>query len=244
MAAMSGIPWVGGLIGATAALSAEQGQSQVNELQQQWLKLHTEKLGLLESELEHIVAAVEKEGELALERLESDEYHGLARRGFQIWDTAITDDKRHAVRRILTNAAVTRIVSDDLVRLFLSWVESYDETHFKVVAALRRAPGQTRSSLWESIDGRIVREDSAEADLFKMLIRDLAMGGVIRQTREKTPDGEFIKQSTRGPRKPASRLVVSAFEDGKEYELTDLGHRFVGYAMNEPTMALPGEKNQ
>ena len=40
VAALSGIPWVGGVIGAAAGLSAEKDQEQINDLHRLWLAQH------------------------------------------------------------------------------------------------------------------------------------------------------------------------------------------------------------
>lgn len=66
-----------------------------------------------------------------------------------------------------------------------------------------------------------------------MLIRDLSVGGVIRQPRESDFRGRFLKK-TRAPRRvAAANTMESAFEDTKQYVLTDLGSQFVHYTMNE-----------
>jgi hypothetical protein len=59
----------------------------------------------------------------------------------------------------------------------------------KVVYENPRAP---RAFIWEQIHGEEVKENSAEADLFKLIIRELTMGSVIRQHRETTADGRFL----------------------------------------------------
>jgi hypothetical protein len=43
IAALSGIPWVGGVITASTGLSAEEEQGQVNELHRLWLAEHQQK---------------------------------------------------------------------------------------------------------------------------------------------------------------------------------------------------------
>jgi hypothetical protein len=80
-----------------------------------------------------------------------------------------------------------------------------------------------------------VREDSAEADLYKMLIRDLSMGSVIRQHRATDYAGNFLRKpvARRPPPSQAPTAAKSAFDDVEPYELTDLGSQFVHYAMNE-----------
>ncbi len=74
----------------------------------------------------------------------------------------------------------------------------------------------------------------AEADLFRMLIRDLSTGGVIRQDRETNQQGPSSYGSVRPPGKhSASTTVESSFEDTKPYVLTGLGQQSVHYTMNE-----------
>ena len=71
------------------------------------------------------------------------------------------------------------------------------------IAAIYNDKGVTRARIWEKVGKEEVREDSAEADLFKLLIRDLSTGGIIRQNREKDYHGNFL-------RKPAQRRRTGA----------------------------------
>jgi hypothetical protein len=86
--------------------------------------------------------------------------------------------------------------------------------------------------MWQNIHGKEVREDSAEADLFKLLVHDLSVGRVIRQHRETDYQGRFVKSSPKRS-KHADSYMTSAFDDEREYELTQLGSWFVHYTMNE-----------
>jgi len=95
--------------------------------------------------------------------------------------------------------------------------------------------------MWIGIYGEKAREDSAEADMFKLLIRDLSTGSVIRQHREKDYHGNWIKK-TRTPRRGIqSQTLKSAFDDEEEYELTELGTQFVRYTVEGamPKIAAP-----
>jgi hypothetical protein len=88
--------------------------------------------------------------------------------------------------------------------------------------------------MWREVHGREVAENSAEADLFKLLVRDLSTGGVIRQHRDTTADGQFVRKTpTKTPKGYGSRVMKSAFDDTEEYELTEFGRQFVHYTMNE-----------
>jgi hypothetical protein len=124
-----------------------------------------------------------------------------------------------------------------VIRLFLDWLNLYHEAHFAVIKQIYSNPSITRCEIWEAVYGDTPREDSAEADLFKMLIRDLSTGGVVRQARDTNEMGEFLKRR-RAPRRNSSSTMESAFEDTKPYVLTELGKQFVHYTMNETVKRL------
>jgi hypothetical protein len=235
MAALGSVPWVGGFIAAAAALSGEADQQKVNELQQEWLEEHREKLHELARTLVEIVDRLESFGAEIRQRIESDEYLALVRRAFRTWDQADTDEKRRLVKNLLMNAGGTSLCPDDLVRLFIQWIDYYHEAHFAVIRTIFRVPGSTRADVWADLHAENVRENSAEADLFKLLVRDLSTGGVIRQHRDTTPDGQYLrKPAVRRPKGlGASHTMKSAFDDSDRYELTELGRQFVHYTMNE-----------
>jgi hypothetical protein len=119
------------------------------------------------------------------------------------------------------------------VRLFVGWIDQYSEPHFAVIRNIYSNSGITRETIWNNIHGTSVREDSAEADLFKLLIHDLSTGHIIRQHRKKDSTGNFIKETQQRKQKFASNKMGSAFDDKKEYELTELGKQFVHYTMDE-----------
>jgi hypothetical protein len=234
VAALGSIPWVGGLIAASASLSAEKEQQTLNELQRLWLEEHKEKLKQLGDTLAEILVRLDKLGDEVQERIESPEYLALVKKAFRSWDQADTDEKKQMFKKLIANAGASKLCSDDLIRLFLHWIDLYHETHFVVMKEIYRAPNITRAELWQNIHGQSVREDSSEADLFKYLIRDLSTGGVIRQARETDSAGNFLKRDTRGQsHKNPSRIMESAFEDSKPYVLTELGKQFVHYVMTD-----------
>jgi len=233
MAALGSIPWVGGVISAAAALHAEKDQEKVNALQKMWLQEHEEKIQKLRLTLSQIFERFDAFGDEVRERIESEEYLTLIRRGFRSWDQADTEEKRQLVRKLLANAGVGQLCPDDLIRLFISWIDLYHEAHFLVIREIYRNPGASRGEIWDAIHGARPREDSAEADLFKLLIRDLSTGSVIRQDRETNTHGQFVRRTTRGPRPPARDTMKSAFDDEDPYVLTELGQQFVHYTMEE-----------
>jgi hypothetical protein len=233
LAALGGIPWVGGVISAAAAFKAEESEMQQNALLREWLQEHQEKLQELRVTLGKLVARLEGFGREVEERITSKEYLILVRKTFREWDVADTDEKRKLLVQLITNAGGTRIVFDDIVRLFLDWIDTYHEAHFAVIREIQKNEGPTRYDIWTAVYGEpLPRDDSPEADLYRMLIRDLSTGGVIRQQRESDYSGRFIKR-TRAPRGVVSNTMESAFEDTKRYVLTGLGSQFVHYTMTE-----------
>jgi hypothetical protein len=228
---LGAIPWVGAFIAASAALHAEQEQGHVTDLHRAWMAEHAQKFEKLNQAVTEMKGRLDQIGGIVEERLEDETYLGLVRTGFRIWDESPTGSTRGAVQRTLTNAAGTKLCSDDVVRLFLLWLRTYDELHLRVIRFVYENAGATRAEIWDAIHGVPVREDSPEADLFKLMIRDLSTGSVIRQHRDTTDDGRFLVKSNRS--RGARRLVMkSAFADGEEYELTGLGRQFVHYAFN------------
>jgi hypothetical protein len=245
MAALGSVPWIGGFLSAAANFKAEEGALRMDSLHTQWLEEHARKLAKLRTTLEAVVNRFQNLGDAIDERIQSEEYLQLVRRAFRVWDDAATDEKRRYVGNVLANASGTRLCSDDVVRLFLDWLNTYHESHFAVIRTIYAKRGITRFEIWDQIYGELPREDSAEADLYRFLIRDLSTGGVIRQDRETNHAGQFLRKQRPKPRVPASNTMESAFEDTKPYVLTGLGEQFVHYTMNEVVTRIgPGSGAQ
>ncbi|MFC3150761.1 hypothetical protein ACFOEK_06965 [Litoribrevibacter euphylliae] len=232
LAALGSIPWVGGFLAASSAIDAENEQENINKLTHLWLKEHQLKIQELGKAFIEILSRVEGFGEEIQDRIESPQYLSLVRQGFREWDQSETQEKRDLIRRLLTNAGATVLCPDDLVRLFLDWINRYHEAHFLVIKQIYQNPGISRGGIWDRIHGERPREDSAEADLFKLLIRDLSMGSVIRQHRPTNASGQYLKQPTK-KRGSSSGVMKSAFDDSEPYELTELGSKFVHYTMED-----------
>ena len=230
VSALSSIPWVGGVIAASSSLHGEREQGKVNDLQKLWLSEHQNKIDELAQTIYEITERLSSLGEELDERLESEEYLSLVRKGFKEWDNAETKEKREYIQKLLTNAGGTSITTDDLVRLFIDWIRVYHETHFLVIKEIYKNKGITRGQIWRNLNPTMPREDSLEADLYKLLIRDLSMGGIIRQHRETDYHGNFVKKQTR---RPKSGTLKSAFDNEEQYELTELGGQFVHYTMED-----------
>jgi hypothetical protein len=239
LAALGSIPWVGGFMAAIGSIKEDEAQSSKDNLQRQWLEEHAKKIKELAETLSEMLTRLNSFGDEVKQRLESEEYLGLIRAGFRKWDEAATSEKKRLIANLLTNSGASRLTSDDVIRLFLDWIEMYHEIHFAVIREVYQHPGITRQGIWKNIHGVFPREDSAEADLFRMLVRDLSMGGVIRQHRETTYSGEFIpKKPQRGTR--ASGVIKSTFDNEEPYELTGLGRQFVHYTMQELVPRVEG----
>jgi hypothetical protein len=231
MAALGSVPWVGSVLSTTLSIHDGIKQSKVNDLHKQWLEEHQKRMQELAKTLLDLVSRFDDFGDSINERLESEEYLKLVRKGFKTWDNSDTQEKRNLVRKLLSNAGATTLCPDDLIRLFIDWIEIYHEAHFNVIREIYKNPSCTRFQIWANIHGKIPREDSAEADLFKLLIHDLSMGHVIRQHRETTYDGQFLKQ--RRSKSSGGSTMKSAFDDNEPYELTELGRQFVHYTMDD-----------
>lgn len=234
--AMSVIPWVGSFIAAGNTIQSEYEQGRVNELYREWLHTHKVKIEALYRDLNSLTQNIEVIQVDLTNRLQSEEYLSLVRKAFRSWDQADTEEKRRYVVNLISNAATGSVCHDDQVRLFNEWIDKYHEIHFMVIKAIVNTNGVTRKNIWLNISDSIPREDSSDADLFKLVIRDLSTGGVIRQTRRTNYQGQFIKELTRSSR--GSNTLESAFEDSKPYELTELGQKFVHYTMNEAIVRL------
>ena len=241
LAILGCLPWVGAVlnvaattVGAATSFSSQNDQQKLDELQKLWLNEHREKIQDLWVTISEILSRIDGFGEEVQNRISSPEYLALVRKTFRSWDQADTVEKRSMLKKLITNAAAIKLCPDDLIRLFISWIDQYHESHFLVIKKIYQNPGITRGQIWNEIHGQRPRDDSAEADLFRYLIDDLSRGRVIRQQRASNSTGQFLKQSTRKTsRKPASQVMESAFEDTKPYSLTGLGKQFVHYVMED-----------
>jgi len=234
------IPFIGGLLSAGAGYWSEQEQEQVTNLLRQWIQMLEDELREKGKTIAEIVARLDMHDEKVKERVESPEYQALLKKAFRNWSSVDTEYKRQRLRNILANAAAAETASDDVVRLFIDWINLYTDFHFEVISEIYRNPGISRGGMWDNLNKPQVREDSAEADLFKMLIRDLTLGSVIRQHRPTDYAGNFLRKQPAKRSAPghAPRTAKSAFDETEPYELTDLGRQFVHYAMNEITAKI------
>ena len=227
------VPIIGGLLTAAASAWSEHEQNKVNRFFEQWLRMLRDELQEKETTIIEIMTRVDLQDEKIAQRVESKEFQSLVRKTFRDWAGVESEAKRIYVRNILANAASVTTTSDDVVRMFIDWIANYSELHFNVIAVIYNTNGISRGAIWHKLGKEPVREDSADADLYRLLIRDLSTGGVIRQHRETDYQGNFIKQPAKRTGGNAKMTLTSAFDDTDSYELTQLGQQFVHYAMTD-----------
>ena len=228
------VPFAGGVLSAIAGAWSEGEQEKVNRFFEHWVRMLQDELKEKEETIIEIMARLDLQDEAISKRVESKEYQSLVKKTFREWSGAESDEKRVYIRNILANAAASQVSSDDVVRMYIDWINQYSEMHFQVIAAIYNSEGITRGGIWRKIGKGSVREDSADADLYKLLIRDLSTGGIIRQHREYDYYGNPIaKTPERRPKGSGQKPPVSAFDENEGYDLTGLGQQFVHYAMSD-----------
>lgn len=237
--AAAAVPFVGGAFSAIASAWSEAEQAKANRFFEHWLQMLKDELKEKEQTIIEIMGRLDLTDEKITRRIESPEFQSLVRKTFREWSGAESEEKRVYIRNILANAASISLTSDDVIRMFISWINLYSEMHFQVVGAIFNSDGITRGAIWRKIGKGQVREDSADADLFKLLFRDLSTGGVIRQHREVDYYGNFVPRAPkRRPKGSGPKPPVSAFDEEEGYELTELGKQFVHYAMTDLPLRL------
>ncbi|HEX3457715.1 MAG TPA: hypothetical protein VHR97_07140 [Candidatus Baltobacteraceae bacterium] len=243
MAALSSLPWVGIVMNAATTLAQENSQDSSYRAMYWWVKVHEDKLREVAGSLQEMFERFESFGDGVEERVNSEEYMSLVRKTFTQWDHAETDEKKQMLRKLITNAGGLNIAQDDLVRMFLDWIDRYHEFHFSVIGEVYKQPGITRREIWTNLRGSVPRDDSEEADLFRLLLHDLSTGRVIRQHRETDALGHFVKQQPqRRSTGQSSSVYESAFEATKPYVLTELGKQFVHYVLTDLATPLTQAK--
>lgn len=234
------VPVVGGLLSAIAGAWSEREQAKINRFFEQWVRMLEDEIREKEATVIEIMARLDLQDEKISARVESKEFQSLVKKTFRDWAGVESEEKRVLIRNILSNAAASSVSSDDVVRMFIDWIGQYSELHFQVIGAIYNSGGITRGAIWRKIGKGRVREDSADADLYKLLFRDLSTGGVIRQHRETDYYGNFIPKALGRPTAKRStgssggtKTLTSAFDDEDQYVLTELGQQFVHYAMTD-----------
>ena len=233
------VPVAGGFMSAISQEWIRREQEGWREVVEEWIKLREEETKEILATLHEILEWLDTTDEKVKERMTSASYHSILRRCFRNWAGAESEEKRTILRNILTNAAGSTLASDDLVKLFTDWVGKYSEVHFKVIKTVYEHQRISRGEIWDQIHGGRVRDDSAEADLFKWVVHELSVGHIIRQERETDGGGRFLKQREKSQTR---RTMMSAFDYKKCYVLTKMGEQFVHYGMTEVVKKMEHEK--
>lgn len=238
------IPGAGGIFSAIASAWSEGEQEKINRFFEHWVRMLQDEIKEKEETIIEIMARLDLQDEIIAKRVESKEYQSLVKKTFREWSGAESEEKRVYIRNILSNAAASQVSSDDVVRMYIDWINQYSEMHFQVIGAVYNSNGITRGAIWRKIGKGVVRENSADADLYKLLFRDLSTGGVIRQHRDIDYHGNFIsKKNERNSKNSGSKTSVSAFDEKEGYELTELGRQFVHYAMSDLPLKIDFNSN-
>ncbi|MFV7771060.1 hypothetical protein [Shewanella marisflavi] len=233
------VPIAGGIFSAIAGAWSEHEQDKVNRFFEHWVRMLEDELKEKEETIIEIMGRLDLQDQAISERVESRSYQSLVKKTFREWSCAESEEKREYIRNILANAASCQVSSDDVVRMFIDWINIYSEMHFQVIGAIYNSDGITRGQIWRKIGKGQVREDSADADLYKLLFRDLSTGSIIRQYKERDYMGNVIPKTTqRRPKGSGPKPPVSAFDENEGYELTALGQQFIHYAMTDLPMRI------
>ena len=228
------IPFAGGTLSAAAGAWSEAEQERVNRFFEAWIRMLQDELKEKAQTILEIMARLDLQDDAIASRVESKEFQSLLNKTFRDWAGVESEQRRVYIRNVLSNAAASKLTSDDVVRMFIDWIGEYSEMHFQVIGAIYNSDGISRGEVWRKIGRGEVREDSADADLYKLLFRDLSTGGIIRQHREVDYYGNFISKTPRHrPKGSGPKPMASAFDEEDGYDLTELGRQFVHYAMTE-----------
>jgi hypothetical protein len=166
-AAGGAVPFLGGILSAGAGAWSEHEQARVNAFLEHWLKMLQDQMAEKAQTILEITSRLDLNDKKTAERIESPEYQSLLRKAFRDWSGTESEEKRMLIRNILINAADSTLTSDDVMRLFLQWISMYSELRFTVIKSIYNDRGVTRARIWEKVGKEEVREDSADADLFK-----------------------------------------------------------------------------
>jgi hypothetical protein len=241
-AASGAVPLAGGLLAAAASAWSEREQAKINNFLHHMMEMLAAEMREKEKTILEITARIDMQDEKISERIKSPAYRALLRKAFRDWAGTESEEKRIFIRNILTNAAGSTIASDDVVKLFLEWIKDYSELHFAVIGAIYNSAGITRGGVWRKLGREPVREDSSDADLFRLIFRDLSTGGIARQHRETDYNGQFLAKRNATPAPKGSvKVMKSAFDEEEQYELTALGDQFIHYAMTNLPLKLEYE---
>ena len=170
-------------------------------------------------------------------RVESKAYLQLVKKSMLSIRQQQQEDKRKMIQELLFTAATQSFCSDELVSIFIDWISKYSLGHFSVIFEIHDHGAITRKKIWNNMNGQQVKENSHEADLFKLVLHELSVSQLIRQQRSTDEEGNFLarsKKNTKTKKNAAPKVLKSVFDDEKPYELTALGEKLVAYIHSNP----------
>src|SRR5262249_41227822 len=116
------IPFAGGLLSAAASAWSEREQRRINDFLHHWLQMLAAEMREKEQTILEITARLDMRDDEVASRVNSPAYQSLLRKAFRDWPGAESEEKRAWVRNLLTNAAASKLASDEVVKLFLEWI--------------------------------------------------------------------------------------------------------------------------
>ena len=137
------IPFAGGLFSAIAGAWSEYEQEKANRFFEYWIKMLEDEIKEKERTILEIMARLDLADEEITKRVESREYQSLVKKTFREWSGAESNEKRKYIRNILANAASCQVSSDDVLLMYIDWINQYSEMHFQVIGAIYNSSGIT-----------------------------------------------------------------------------------------------------
>ncbi len=237
LAYLSGIPSLEEEVFLELGSLSKEGEKEFVRMLAVWLKLQEEEIEEIGKTLTEVVSKLKLNSIKVRERVESLEYLRLVRKSFRNWSAAESEQKRILIRNLLIQASQRFTSPDEVLLMFVDLLDNYSDEHFEVLRRIYFSlpEGLTRYELWKETNHREPpAEDSAEADMFKMLILDLTTGYLIRQPREKDYYGHFIRSKPPWAVAPQENIQSTiAFDNTKKYVLTELGQQLMLYTKEE-----------
>jgi hypothetical protein len=238
VAIASAIPGVASIAAAQQSLRDDRLAAEVREILEDWLESLEHRVVLLRRDTNWLIGRIEELGDEAIVSAQRPEFLTLVRKAFMAWDRADSDSKRHYLVQLLVNHAGAPLTDDDVVRLFVDWIDRFDESHFRILRSVyRHRPANKLIAGRELFGAQLPVDASAKAGLFRELWRELNMGSLVRDARA-IEGGRFRrKETSRTPRGARSPYLDPTFDED-EVELTELGSEFVQYVLGDQIRRL------
>ena len=139
------IPLVGGLLSAAISAWSEHEQDHVNKVFKQWLQMLEDELREKAKTIVEVMARVDSNDEKTRKRIELDEYQTILKKAFRNWSNIDLRSKTAKNQKSLGQCRCRRVLaSDDVVKLFLDWIDLYSDFHFEVIGEIYRNRHITR----------------------------------------------------------------------------------------------------